>query len=386
MRIFLVLHPSGNLSVPNSKTWIKNFYEPLLDIGHEVVFLNIEQYCKENKITFRKGDFKDRFSEYLISRFNSEHQRKPFDLFLSYLTSVDIHHSVLGELGKKSIPMANFSCNNTHQFNLASEIARHFDFNLYSEKHAKSKFDGISANSIWFQMSANPTYYYPAKTSFKYDVSFVGSAYAKRVFYMKELISNGIIPDCFGPNWLINKPYPKLKKLKKEAESLLNNITHILVTDYQKRFDLSSKINYYDTLNYIRHKIKSHLHYPVPEEQMVNVFNESRINLGFLEVFTEDRTGESTIQQHLHLREFEVPMCGGLYITNYSDELVEFFEPDYEVLVYKNEIELRDKIRYYLNNEEEANRIRQNAFQRSIKEHTCQTRFKKLFKEMNINV
>ena len=39
MRIFLVLHPSGNNAVPGSMTWYRNLYEPLLDLGHDVYLM-----------------------------------------------------------------------------------------------------------------------------------------------------------------------------------------------------------------------------------------------------------------------------------------------------------------------------------------------------------
>ncbi len=46
MRILLVLSPSGNLGVPNSKTWYRNFYEPLKDMGHDIIYLDIDNYYK----------------------------------------------------------------------------------------------------------------------------------------------------------------------------------------------------------------------------------------------------------------------------------------------------------------------------------------------------
>jgi len=37
-----------------------------------------------------------------------------------------------------------------------------------------------------------------------------------------------------------------------------------------------------------------------------------------------------------NLRDFEVPVSGGLYLTQFSDELTEFYEPDKEVLIFRN--------------------------------------------------
>ena len=86
----------------------------------------------------------------------------------------------------------------------------------------------------------------------------------------------------------------------------------------------------------------------------------------------------------MHLREFEAPMCGALYCTGYSDELAEMFEPDQEVLTYRNQHELLDKIRYNLNRPEEANRIRFAGRTRALRDHTYHKRFEQLFLKIGL--
>jgi spore maturation protein CgeB len=82
--------------------------------------------------------------------------------------------------------------------------------------------------------------------------------------------------------------------------------------------------------------------------------------------------------RHLQLREFEALMCGALYCTGYMDELAECFEPDKEVIVYRNEQELLDKVRYYLAHEPEAESIRQAGHARALRCHTHHHRFQQL--------
>ena len=100
-------------------------------------------------------------------------EKKTFDLFFSYVTDLDIEESCIKEISKLSIPTANFSCNNIHQFYLTEKIAPHFDYNLHSEKYAAEKFKAIGANPIWFQMAANPKYYHPLGIERTLDVSFI---------------------------------------------------------------------------------------------------------------------------------------------------------------------------------------------------------------------
>ena len=384
MRIFLSLSPSGNASVPNSMTWIHNLYEPLLDLGHEVYLVRIDEAASYLKVNRNSSSFKEKFSEYLLEIFKREHKKKQFDLFFSYFTNNHIYPRVIDEIKKMGVPTANFSCNNTHQFYLTKEIAPYYDFNLHSEKSAGEKFTEIGAKPVWFQMAANPKYYHPVKIEFKYDVGFLGSSYAKRAEYIYHLLENEINVNCFGPNWLINRPNEKLKKIYKENKKLKKMLQSLLSFSASKRYFLSAEINNYELQCLLRSKYRKHLHYPILDKDLITLFNETKINLGFLEVFASDNKVGTHTQQHLHLREFEIPMSGGLYITNYSDELAEHYEPDKEVLVFHNEYELIDKIKYYLKNEKEAGKIRKAGLQRALNCHTYQKRFIDLFKEIGI--
>jgi spore maturation protein CgeB len=77
-------------------------------------------------------------------------------------------------------------------------------------------------------------------------------------------------------------------------------------------------------------------------------------------------------------------MCGALYFTNYSDELAEHYEPDKEVIIYRNEHELLDKVKYYLNHPDEAEKVRQAEHKRALDCHTYQKRFTDLFKSLGL--
>ena len=123
MRIFLSLTPSGNASVPNSLTWLHNLYEPLIDLGHEVFLFRIDEASKVLKVKCGSKTFKEEFSDYLLTKFNKEHNKKNFNLFLSYFCDKHIFASVVEQIKKSGVPTANFSCNNTHQFYLTKEIA-----------------------------------------------------------------------------------------------------------------------------------------------------------------------------------------------------------------------------------------------------------------------
>ena len=221
MRIFLVLHPSGNISVPNSMTWYRNLYEPLTDLGYDVYFFRLDNYISNNRLVFRSLSYRESLSLDLYTTFSNEHNRRPFDLFFAYLTDLDVNTECLQKIKQIGIPMFNFSCNNTHQFHLVEPIAHYFDYNLYSEKSSGQKFAQINAPSYWFQMAANPTHYKPLSLEPKYDVSFVGMNYARRAGYINHLLNGGIHTYCFGSGWTKPQGLLRLKKWTKKRLKLL---------------------------------------------------------------------------------------------------------------------------------------------------------------------
>ena len=383
MRIFLTLSPSGNGAVPDSMTWYRNLYEPLMDLGHDVYLMRMDLMAVQLGVKWRSEQFKGKFSQKLLETFKLENEKKPFDLFFSYFIDSDIEISCIDEIKKHGLPTANFSCNNIHQFYLTEKIAPHFDYNLHSEKHAAEKFKAIGANPIWFQMAANPKYYKPLDIERTIDVSFIGGAYAKRPYYIYNLLENGINVHAYGPGWRKVEQLAHLRRLKRELIRSRDVVRAIFTFDPQIRAGISSRVADMDFKDNLLAKYIRNFHFPITDDEMVRKYSESKISLGFLEVYDNHDHSQKTMQ-HLHLREFEVPMCGALYFTNYSDELAEHYEPDKEVIIFRNEHELLDKVKYCLLHPTEAERVRRAGHRRALYCHTYQKRFEDLFKTIGL--
>ncbi len=106
-------------------------------------------------------------------------------------------------------------------------------------------------------------------------------------------------------------------------------------------------------------------------------------SLGFLEVY-DNHDPSSGILRHVHLREFEAPMCGAFYCTSFSEELAEMFEPDKEIVTYNDEGELLSKVQYYLRHQDQAEIIREAGHLRAMKDHTYHKRFEQLFLKIGL--
>jgi spore maturation protein CgeB len=103
-------------------------------------------------------------------------------------------------------------------------------------------------------------------------------------------------------------------------------------------------------------------------------FNESRYNNDYL---------NHNVLFGCNLRDFESTMSGTFSLTQYSEELYDFFEEGKEVVSFKNEFELVDKLKYYKAHPIEREKIAYNGYLRAIKDHTWQNRFDKFFNYFN---
>jgi spore maturation protein CgeB len=113
-------------------------------------------------------------------------------------------------------------------------------------------------------------------------------------------------------------------------------------------------------------------------EEMVRMYSKSKINLGFGGVAGHKDT------YCLKGRDFEIPMSGGLYLTEYHTELEGCYELGKEIVTYTDLEDLVAKLRYLLANPKEAEDIRKRGTQRALREHTWEMRFEQIFSLMGL--
>ena len=82
------------------------------------------------------------------------------------------------------------------------------------------------------------------------------------------------------------------------------------------------------------------------------IVNESKINLNFAPT---DATGAS-------VRIYKILAAGGFLMTTPWTGMEDTFTINEDIVIFKNEKEMLEKIKYYLNNEDERNIIRKNGY------------------------
>ncbi|MBU6500567.1 MAG: glycosyltransferase [Patescibacteria group bacterium] len=149
----------------------------------------------------------------------------------------------------------------------------------------------------------------------------------------------------------------------------------------------------------------------VSDEEMIRFFGTSKINLGLnpppglwnkntlgrllfersLNKFKANFHLLSNLKTFLHrnvpqikARHFEIPACGGFVMTSVADDLDKFYTPDKEIVIYKHIPDMVDKIRYYLAHDDERQAIAKAGYERTVREHTYEKRFREIFKAIGL--
>jgi spore maturation protein CgeB len=385
-RIYQVIPDGGTIvsAKTRSSIWKKNLYQSLVNMGHDVVLLDF--YYDDFFVHAENGGWlKERrkvFTQKIYEQFIAEHTKKKFDFCFFYLCDDFIDLGLIQEIKNQGVPVLNYSCNNVHQFHLVQAISKLADYAIYTEKEAKKSFDKVGANPVHMQMAANPDMYYPKDLPYIHDVTFIGQRYADRGETLANLIKKGINVCAYGPRWDLNGEKVGNHTLPEKLDKLFTIVKREGIFSGVKAF--VSKVTEQRNIQQENEILKGHVGPILTDDEMVQLFSQSKINLGFSNVYLNGRDN-SKVMSHVRLRDFEIPMCGAFYLSGYTNEIEEYFVPGKEIETFKDFEELSDKCTFYLQNDASRRKIAENAYQRSVACHTWENRFNDLFNRIQIN-
>jgi spore maturation protein CgeB len=108
-------------------------------------------------------------------------------------------------------------------------------------------------------------------------------------------------------------------------------------------------------------------------DTLVRQFSRARVVLGVSNVGSMD---DVTIMKG---RDFEVPMCGACYLTQYVDELADFFAIGRDVLCYQTASQAADTLASLLRDEARRRELEKNALRRSLDHNTWEHRITAMY-------
>ena len=311
------------LAIFHDYNWERTALLPALAKFGEVVHYDWRDRFDHGKREWRKG-LMSAMNRDLLDFARAAHRDRPVHFLFACLSGILVTPETVERLSELGVPIVNLTLNDKEAFvgrvrsGLASgarDICRPFDLCWTSTRDAVEKYCVEGATPLYLPEGANPGIHRPYEEEKTIDVSFVGQCYGNRPAVVAALRDAGIRVEAFGPGWPPG---------------------------------------------------------PLSTEEMVRTYSRSRINLGFGGVAGHRET------YCLKGRDFEVPMSGGLYLTEEYEELSRFFEVGKEIVTYRGIDDLIAKIRRLLAYPVEAEAVRAAGRARALREHTWEMRFSKV--------
>ncbi|KAA4977727.1 glycosyltransferase family 1 protein [Bacteroides fragilis] len=312
-----------------------------------------------------------------LLRYNKDH----YDLFMNCCGSDLLLPETMEALKDLSIPKLLICFDNLHAPYIHKDIAPFFDLVWLTSFETKSIFQKWGCNIIFLPYAANP---YNFKNIYHRDileVGFIGTPYGTRTLKLNQLLEHNIACRICG----------KLNNGSMEGKKVSNILTTIDSVKNLFSFSVGRKILQGKLLAKIKGNVELEsksewltISGPVSFDEMNRLYSNFALNLNILELRNTYLLKYPVYK--LHLRTFEIPMCAGIQITTYNDELSSYFEEDKEIVFYRDLSELIDKCRFYLDAKKGNIRkmMRKNIRIRAEQEHTWWNRFTLIFDKLEL--
>lgn len=304
-----------------------------------------------------------------------------YDLFMTCVWADYLYKESIIAIKKQGIPTLLICFDNLHAPYIHKKIAAIFDVVWLTSMETKYLFKKWGCKNIIFQTyAANPFLFKPNWSKTIPSVNFIGTPYGSRILKINAITKKNILCDLYSDKYNGDTSQQNAvghTSVRRRILNLKNNLS----------FDIGRKMLwatikhrlFYNDLSVAQNDYMR-IHPSVSFEKMNELYANHALSLNILEV-QKTYVLKSPIHK-IHLRTFEIPMCGGLEFTNYTDELTNYFEDGKEIVLYHNEEDMIDKARFYLNPKQDrlVRKMKESAYARSISEHTWTMRFEQIFK------
>lgn len=258
-------------------------------------------------------------------------EKPDFTIFCLFENEMD--EKIIDSLRSFTKTMVNFYDDPWRQTYVKHWI-KYFDYFSTSDYYMFKKYESENiSNMLYSPFGYNEQIYLKKDLNPKYDVTFVGGFSPLRKWTINKLLKEGIKVKVFGRGWGDSHDWLSL-------------------------------------------------------EQMVDVFNQSFINLNLSNGISRDAglifssLNSLKALKHIYLnkkskeqvkgRHFEINACGGFQLSYFIPGLNLVYEIDKEIAVYEDVYNLPEEIKYFLKDESVRNQIADAGYLRSLNEHSAQ--------------
>ncbi len=374
----------------------KDVEESLSALGHELTFLSISPQNPEE-------DFE--FVEAVVAQGKLGLTQALFSIN---------YFPVLAEAGHLlQIPYICWNCDGSLLAMYHESVFYDTNYIFTFDRFCKNQFQELGVSHIWHMplgVNARRLHNLPSHETDAYDISFVGSLYEKNSFdgienklpsYLAGYFDAALLAqqNVSGGNLLEAMLTPKICQ---QLEDITNY--HRCERSFVSIKQLfSSTVLGFKSANLQRCKILNTLsksgkawsipaqvhlfttdkadelpfvtvHPPVDYfQEMPLIFQNSKININ---------STIPTIPTGIPLRIWDILGCGGFLLTDYREELMDYFQSGKHLSIYEDTEELLEKAEFYFEQDELRKKIAKTSREIVLKNHTWDNRLTKMFQRI----
>lgn len=329
-----------------------NFYDSLVkmeDRKHQVIYFPFDEILRKSG--------KEEMNRQLLEVVWRE---KP-DLCFFFLFQDEIKKETIAKITKESgaITFNWFGDDHWRFYNFSRYYAPYFHWVSTTDSQAVEKYHKIGyKNVIKTQWACNHFLYKPSNLPKIYEVTFIGQPHGNRREIIEKIRKVGIKVECWGKGWP-NGKISQEKMLTIFSQSKINlNLTKS-----------SGGLNFRNFASiFLKKELGGNLKLVNPKYYFSN----------FQSLLAKKK-------EQIKARNFEVPGCGGFLLTGDADNLEDYYQKDKEIVVYKDINDIIKKIKYYLIHDLERESIAKAGYERTLRDHTYEKRFKEIFKIIGLS-
>lgn len=314
------------------------FDKPIISLGHEIFhydfmerFLNIGKKAMNDELKDAVKGFRPDYTIFV-----------PFqnEFFPETITVINSITTTIG-----------YFFDDTWRINYSLFWSKYYNYVTTSSINGLRLWNSRNCNNfIYSPFACNLNVFKKTIQKKIYDVSFVGGYHPYRAWYIRKLRRAGIDVNVWGNGWPSGEISQEQMVYIFNQSKINLNLSNNESFDIRFIFDLSR-----------------------PFIETLKVFKKT-----FLTLIGSD----VKIIEMVKARHFEISACGAFQLTFYVEGIEHHFDIGREIVVYQNIYDIIEKIKYFLKHEDEREKIANNALTRSVKDHSLEIRFKKLFEDL----
>ena len=305
-----------------------------------------------------------------------------YDLFLTNFCNPQmVFPETLARMKELGIPTLSYRGDNLVMPYNDKALAKYFDLVWLTAKETRHLYDRWGAKTVFAPYAANPfVFRYDESATLDRSVCFVGRPYGSRSIMLNSLTDNEIPTSLFyGSVTLPKELVTEGVKIGIRGFNPVKTLINRFRFSEGRKLILGSVKNRFAGQTSVKESPFVIKNPGVTTDKISGLYSRYVLSVASTSAGHTDILKEPL--KIINLRNFEIPMSGGIEICRYNEELAGYYEEDKEIVFYRSNEEFIDKARYYTRKagDSEIASIRRSARERSVNEHTWFQRFKKCF-------